>query len=79
MVVDDDMERVLSDDGDRSGLLVLRLKFLLLVNANRLESRLLLSEPAVSSSLKRTKAKSILSFVVFGCQKILKKGHEKNV
>jgi hypothetical protein len=50
MFVDDDMDLLLIDDCDRSGLLELRLKLLLLDNNWTLESRTC-SLPTVSSSL----------------------------
>lgn len=49
---DDDMDLLLLDEGDRSGLLELRLKLLLVGSDNMLESSAL-SIPAVSSSLER--------------------------
>lgn len=52
VVDDDDMDLLLLDEGDRSGLLELRLKLLFVGSESMLESSAL-SIPAASSSLQR--------------------------
>ena len=53
---DDGVDRTLTDDGERSGLLELRLYSLLVENERTLDSKLL-SKPALSSSLEKKKKK----------------------
>jgi hypothetical protein len=53
--VDDDIDLVLFDDGDKSGLLELRLKLLLLFGNDKTLELTSLSIPVASISLKKSK------------------------
>jgi len=59
--VDDDIDFVLFDDGDKSGLLELRLKLLLLFGNDKTLELTSLSIPVASISLKKKLNKILLS------------------